>query len=164
MYKIIWFLALISISLKLNAQIHQLVCTGGDFFQTSQFSISWSLGEPITETFSNNNIVLTQGFQQGLMDDVGITDDSRKDLMEIDVYPNPTDGMVNVCITNSQLINPEMNLNYSIYNLQGQLMRKGVINSSGGQIDFLAFKQAAYLLWISSEKQELKKYTIVNKL
>ncbi|MCF8371812.1 MAG: T9SS type A sorting domain-containing protein [Bacteroidales bacterium] len=39
--------------------------TGG-FFSDSLQSISWTVGEVVTKTFSNNNSFLTQGFQQPL--------------------------------------------------------------------------------------------------
>ncbi len=42
----------------------QVVASGGDYFEGSSVSLSWTLGEIATETLSNGNIILTQGFQQ----------------------------------------------------------------------------------------------------
>lgn len=42
----------------------QVVTTCGNFDQSDSFSLSWTLGEPITETFSTGAFILTQGFQQ----------------------------------------------------------------------------------------------------
>jgi len=43
-----------------------VIATSGDYFQNANVSLSWTMGELITETFSNGNIALTQGFQQPL--------------------------------------------------------------------------------------------------
>jgi hypothetical protein len=41
-----------------------VVASSGDHFEGTNASISWTLGEIATETYSNGNIILTQGFQQ----------------------------------------------------------------------------------------------------
>lgn len=42
----------------------QVVSSAGDYYDNGNISLSWTLGEIATETFSNGNIMLTQGFQQ----------------------------------------------------------------------------------------------------
>ncbi|MBN1339430.1 MAG: hypothetical protein JXA03_08905 [Bacteroidales bacterium] len=42
----------------------QVIASSGDYFGCASASLSWTLGEPVTETFSNGGILLTQGFQQ----------------------------------------------------------------------------------------------------
>ncbi|MCF8365211.1 MAG: T9SS type A sorting domain-containing protein [Bacteroidales bacterium] len=42
----------------------QVVASAGGYFEGDNISLSWTLGEPVIETFSNSNITLTQGFQQ----------------------------------------------------------------------------------------------------
>ena len=41
-----------------------VVAGSGDYFEGANASLSWTLGEIATETFSAGNIILTQGFQQ----------------------------------------------------------------------------------------------------
>lgn len=36
----------------------------GGYFEGGGNSLSWTMGEPVTQTFQNGNLVLTQGFQQ----------------------------------------------------------------------------------------------------
>jgi hypothetical protein len=38
--------------------------SSGDYFEGANISLSWTLGEIATETFTNGNTILTQGFQQ----------------------------------------------------------------------------------------------------
>lgn len=42
----------------------EVISSSGDYFEGSNGSLSWTLGEIATETFSNGNNILTQGFQQ----------------------------------------------------------------------------------------------------
>ncbi len=41
-----------------------VVASSGDYFEGAGISLSWTLGEIATETYSNGSIILTQGFQQ----------------------------------------------------------------------------------------------------
>jgi len=42
----------------------EVISSSGDYFEGANGSLSWTLGEIATETFSSGNIILTQGFQQ----------------------------------------------------------------------------------------------------
>ncbi|MFU8844174.1 MAG: hypothetical protein ACNA7V_10250 [Bacteroidales bacterium] len=42
----------------------EVIATAGDYFENSSGSLSWTLGEVMTETFSSGGNILTQGFQQ----------------------------------------------------------------------------------------------------
>ena len=54
--------ALIAFSLNTFAQ--QIIATSGGYFEGENISMSWTLGEPVIETFAGEDIILTQGFQQ----------------------------------------------------------------------------------------------------
>ncbi len=54
--------ACLIITPTLNAQ--QVISSGGGHFEGSQLSVNWTIGEPVTETFTGNDVILTQGFQQ----------------------------------------------------------------------------------------------------
>jgi len=42
----------------------EVVSSAGDYYENANVSLSWTLGEIATETYTNGNIILTQGFQQ----------------------------------------------------------------------------------------------------
>ena len=42
----------------------QVIASSGGYFEGTNASLSWTLGEPVTQTFASGNIILTQGFQQ----------------------------------------------------------------------------------------------------
>lgn len=42
----------------------EVVTSSGDYYENANVSLSWTLGEIATETYTNGNVILTQGFQQ----------------------------------------------------------------------------------------------------
>ena len=66
MKKISTLLVGLVISLTITAQSvsPEVVASAGDYFEGINASLSWTLGEIATETYSNGGIILTQGFQQ----------------------------------------------------------------------------------------------------
>lgn len=42
----------------------EVVSSAGDYYENGNVSLSWTLGEIATETYTNGNVILTQGFQQ----------------------------------------------------------------------------------------------------
>jgi len=47
-----------------QAKAQQVVSTSGGYYEGENLSLSWTLGEPVIETFNSGNLILTQGFQQ----------------------------------------------------------------------------------------------------
>jgi hypothetical protein len=74
----------------------QVIATDGNYVAASQGSLSWTLGEVITETFSNTNGFLTQGFQQKDKDILQLNDLSLES--RIKVYPSPFTSEITISI------------------------------------------------------------------
>lgn len=66
MKKIIFSLIIILTPFLITAQSvsPEVISSSGDYFEGPNASLSWTLGEIATETFTSGNIILTQGFQQ----------------------------------------------------------------------------------------------------
>jgi hypothetical protein len=56
--------ALIPAFISAQSVSPQVVSSAGDYFEGTNASLSWTLGEIATETFNSENVILTQGFQQ----------------------------------------------------------------------------------------------------
>lgn len=65
----------------------EVIATAGDFFTGLTASISWTLGEPVIETYSGTAGTLTQGFQQDWQSPDGIIEAEFNP--DISIYPNP---------------------------------------------------------------------------
>jgi hypothetical protein len=63
--KILSFVFIVATLLCYSQSIERDVVAGsGDYFEGTNSSLSWTLGEIATETYTAGNIILTQGFQQ----------------------------------------------------------------------------------------------------
>lgn len=93
-----------------------VLATAGEFYSNSSGSISWTMGEPMGETYTNTNNILTQGFQQPW--DFGTNVTSGSAPVNADVYPNPTADVVHLQFgdnSNGQYV-------IEVYNTLGQQM------------------------------------------
>ncbi len=66
MKKLIWiFLSLLLITGSIDwARGQQVISSAGNYCEAGGISLSWTIGECVIATFGNEDIVLTQGFQQ----------------------------------------------------------------------------------------------------
>jgi len=85
---------------------------------TDNASIAFTIGEPLVETLSSNNTVVTQGFHQtniiitGLRENLAFVGE-----LQLNVYPNPTSERVSIELSsNSQL----KDFNLIMYDLFGK--------------------------------------------
>lgn len=62
---------------------------------TCEYMISWTLGESFIETFKSDNIQITQGFHQPLIELLDVSDPDNS-FVYAKVYPNPTKGKLNI--------------------------------------------------------------------
>lgn len=58
------FISLILLMLTVNVNAQQVIASAGGYFENDNISLSWTVGEPVTETFAGVDLILTQGFQQ----------------------------------------------------------------------------------------------------
>lgn len=62
-FTVLLFVALLAGAFaQISAQ--QVVASAGGYYEGENISLSWTVGEPVIETFSGTNVILTQGFQQ----------------------------------------------------------------------------------------------------
>jgi len=91
MKKLIVILTCIGIlTVAMHAQVlisPSVISSGGDFYESIDMSISWTLGEIAVTTLQGSNMILTQGFQQAF--DIGVGIEQNKMNWSISVYPNP---------------------------------------------------------------------------
>ena len=81
--------------------------------------LSWTIGEPITETFSNSTWILTQGFHQSWQSQGTIGQEPYEhSQLTVKVYPNPVRELLSVSLGNNY-----SSLLLDIYDISGRLIR-----------------------------------------
>lgn len=136
----------------------QVIATAGDFFQNSNGSISWTIGEPVTETFTDagNNNILTQGFQQSRYDIVVVNSISKE--IKIALFPNPASEFLNLEWDLADSKNVQIEINDA---LGRTLVQQSFSESkSAKQFNISGFPAAQYFVRILSDKKVLKTYKV----
>lgn len=97
--KKILFLLLLCAGITATAQslTPTVVASTGNFKVTGGFSLSSTVGEPVTTTITAGSFILTQGFQQQSLKGVSVQNIEMGNL-DIKVFPNPAAEEVNVLI------------------------------------------------------------------
>ena len=115
----------------------------------------YTLGEPVTFTFTNGPNLLTQGFHQN---DLVVTEiDNLVSSEGITVFPNPTADFVQI-----QFTNQSENNGYELFSAEGKLILSQLANSnSTAQIDMSTYSNGTYLLKINNKTSNGKSYQIV---
>jgi len=70
-----------------NIWAQEVISSGGDFFYSSNGSLSWTVGETSTETISNSSKIFTQGFQQNYESILFL--ESITYQADVKIFPNP---------------------------------------------------------------------------
>jgi hypothetical protein len=130
-----------------NLWAQEVVSGSGDFFTNSNGSISWTMGEPISESFAVNQKVFSQGFQQSAQNYAAISIITDTNLLSI--FPNPFDEIIHL-----QNQTEEKELMLSLYDEKMALVKKTTIQtgfSNESTITFLNLEPGIYFLHIQSQ-------------
>jgi hypothetical protein len=91
----------VSVSLSSIAQslTPTVVSSTGDYYVGSAATLSWTLGEVVTDTYNGTSNQLTQGFHQPDLR-FSIIEDLATE-MTLNLFPNPTNGLVSFEVKNN---------------------------------------------------------------
>jgi hypothetical protein len=140
---------------NLNTQAQRVISNAGGDFTSNNFTLSWTLGEAVTQTLTSTNFILTQGVQQPTIITVG-TYIPQIDNYTLNVYPNPTSDYVYIKTTDYS------NLNYKVYDLNGRLLAADVLNENT-RVEFKNYPTAIYFVNIHNNNSVVKTFKIVKQ-
>jgi len=142
----------------LNSNGQEVVASSGNHFSNNDIQISWTLGEPVIQTLSNNNVQLTQGFHQAKLTVTAI-EELDDLLMQISAYPNPTSNYLKLSVKNSG----KEELHYTLYTLDGKMLMQKQIESDFSEISMMNYISAIYFLKVSTGDSTLKTFKIIKQ-
>jgi hypothetical protein len=136
----------------------KVVAATGGTATVNGYEISWTIGEPITQTVTDGTTTLTQGFQQSKLTVTAI-DELRETGVEVKVYPNPTQDFVTIHL--SKIMEKS---SYLLFDLSGKLLEQKNIESTDAKIDMTGFAEGAYILKLNyRSSQPLQTFKIVKR-
>jgi len=143
---------LVLLGAVVSTKAQEIVSSSGNCQETSSGSLSWTIGEPVTETAVNGNIV-TQGFQQSRMSVTGLSD-IENETVRILIFPNPAKESITVEAPNLFFVN--------LYNLDGKLLLKERSDNTKIKINMTPYASGIYLLKIT-DNTEINTYQIIKQ-
>ncbi|MBN2484894.1 MAG: T9SS type A sorting domain-containing protein [Bacteroidales bacterium] len=135
-----------------NLEVH--APAGGYEVTAGNGSLSWTLGEVVTETHKPSNATLTQGFQQSGLS-ITVENNFTEMYIEVTVYPNPTTGILHL------LTDVTETLQYQLFDINGSVLKSGETLSASEELDLSALPPAVYYLKITRGNQVQKTFQIV---
>jgi hypothetical protein len=132
-----------------------VVAAGGDYYVTNTGSLSWTLGEAVIETVSNNETTFTQGFQQSLYEVVDI-EDVKDDSYTVFVYPVPASDFLNIDITSQD---KTVSLNVELFDIAGNKLYEQAVQSSSfhENMSLTKYRSNSLVLKITNTKNQIVK-------
>mgnify|MGYP002638747049 CR=1 FL=1 len=128
-----------------------VAASAGNEFTNSSGTITYTIGEPVTETLSSGNATATQGFHQGIINITSVREQIKD--VEISIYPNPTSDYVTVKFDEAGL--------WQLHTVDGKLVSSGQLSTGSTNIDMRAIALSTYMLTIISDDNRTNTYRVV---
>lgn len=138
--------------------------TAGDYYASTEGSVTWTLGETIIETNTNStfDITVTQGFNQPfLKKNTTGSNQPKSDISPVfTVFPNPTSGIIRIKLSRPY----DKSVEVALYNTLGQLIQSDLwlpnTATSEMSLSLENLANGVYFLQISLEGESLGVYKV----
>ena len=142
-----------------SLQAQEAVTAAGGSAKSGNLTVSWSIGEVMTETFVKPPFVLTQGVQQPLKVEKTNTNSPELKVYEISAYPNPASNAVIVSVAEIS----EYPLTLRVIDMNGKVLHVTQITEKETRISVANFAAGMYLLQITDRRNNLQTFKIVKE-
>ena len=142
--------------------IPEVIASAGDIFTSKNGSLSWTLGEAVTETISSENSLLTQGFQQSFLQILKVDSPEDPDV-DVAVYPNPVNDLLTVEITSLEK-DPQIQL--ELFDFVGHRIYDQTVRSQTHkeQLDVSPFSSSLFVLRVINLNSHLTQSFKIHKV
>jgi len=152
----LWLFLLFSNFVKAQINTPDVIASSGGYFVQNNGSISWTLGEIVTEK-SSNNTILTQGFQQSQFNVLSIRDVDG--FLELNPFPNPVVDYFTIKTSETG------KLRMDLFDMQGRLIESTFFyGNEENQFSMLKLSVGLYLVKISTENKSISKTFKIQKI
>ncbi|MCE3279206.1 MAG: hypothetical protein K0S44_1397 [Bacteroidetes bacterium] len=134
----------------------EIISPAGTSFNNGTSQLDWTLGEPVTLTYTSGSDILTQGFHQPNLTITAL--DDTHSIQSIQVFPNPVTEYVQISFSKSE----KKSFIIELHSSDGRLLetnKKGTDPET--QINMSPYKAGVYLLSVKEDGSKTKTYRIV---
>ena len=132
------------------------VTSGGEVTGTGG-SMSFTVGQMDYIEVKGNTGAMHQGIQHPF--EVSVVSDVEEPAFNgnISIYPNPTQNMLTLSVTN----NETAEMSYSLFDIKGQLITSQKLSGNQTNIQLTDFAASTYIIKVMSQNTELKSFRII---
>lgn len=154
----ILYLVFLFLQLAYAISAQQVISSAGETKQITGYEISWTLGEPMIETFTSGSAILTQGFHQSKLIVTAINEPGVL-LTDLQVYPNPTSDFVTI-----RFDSETAEKQYSLLDMTGKRIYIHQFTEMETKVDMSSLSSGTYLLQVGTKKTNLiQSFKIIKK-
>jgi Secretion system C-terminal sorting domain len=136
----------------------QVISTAGNTFSNSTGSISFTIGESVSQTLIKGDKILTQGFVQGTVSASAISEMQDSEY-SFSVFPNPTHNELTLKINKGKIIG----LQYLLYDINGKVISQKSLNDAVTNVPLELLPLGIYIIKIQTDTKDLQTFKIVKK-
>ncbi len=133
-----------------------VIAAGGDYYETSNVRMSYTLGQTVTATVSGNGVAATQGFQQTSYVIVDLKEPDAD--MNVSLYPNPTSGEL---VLDFSTI-PASNTTVKVIDFTGKVVLITTVANQKQSLDLSQLPTGNYIVNIKNDTQE-RNFKVIKK-
>lgn len=141
-----------------TSQAQEVVATSGGDHQAGGYSLSWTLGEIATESFSAGSFILTQGFHQPTLTVVSVPELADPGF-SIRAYPNPADDFLNLHIDHEE----PASFRYVLGDMRGRPIISDRMHGHESQLQLSTLPPGIYLLSVIHENKAVQTFQIIKR-
>jgi hypothetical protein len=119
-------------------------------------SVSFTIGQVVYSTITGSNGSSAQGVQQPCEISV-ITSIKNTERITLEVFPNPTRGIIKLVVGIKDLDN----MSFHLYDLSGIRIQDKKIDNEETEIPINSFKPSVYFLKVLRDNKEIKTFKII---
>lgn len=124
----------------------EVIASAGEHFSNGTSQLSFTIGETVIDTYTAGGNILTQGFHQTQLTITAVRESVMQD-MEVNVYPNPSSGELNISFTNN-----DQQFELMVYDMNGKVVmtRTMAEGQTAEQLQLGPLANAYYLLQLNA--------------
>ncbi len=135
----------------------QVISAAGGNGTGTNVQLSWTVGEPVIETFTGSSAILTQGFHQSKLL-VTALDPLVYPGLTLTVFPNPVSSELQLEIKGDGL----SGLSFRLFDINGKMVQQRTLETFPGLINMENYASGTYLLKVfKGEEEPLKTFKII---
>ncbi len=141
-----------------TSRAQEVIATSGGDHHAGGYSLSWTLGESVTESFVAGSFILTQGFHQPTLTVVSVPELADPEI-SVRAYPNPVDDHLSLHIDHEA---PE-SFRYVLGDMHGRPILSDRMHGQESQLQMSSLPPGIYILSVFHENNTMHTFNIIKR-